>query len=279
MEALFIIICRYPLRFSSKITVNGPSFSRDTFISAPKIPCSTTGTCLLASEIIYSYNLFASSGAPASMKLGRFPLRQFAYKVNCETKSNSPFTSARDKLVFPFSSSKIRKSQKFFQIPVCIFPGIPTANADQNKKSFSNFSNCFSIYFNFCMIYTLNYKFHRLFFLRLFFCFSRKPIYFAWTNLAKKCKHSFDFRSMLRSTLCVFSAFYCNCLHFCFLLQILLPAWATLFRKRDLHSQYLYKTQHLQTSLFHQGYVRSASIQPHSEPQNRNADNHSRNSE
>ena len=78
MEALFIIICRYPLRFSSKITVNGPSFSRDTFISAPKIPCSTTGTCLLASEIIYSYNLFASSGAPASMKLGRFPLRQFA---------------------------------------------------------------------------------------------------------------------------------------------------------------------------------------------------------
>ena len=64
MEALFIIICRYPLRLSSKITVNGPSFSKDTFISAPKIPCSTTGTCLLASEIIYSYNLFASSGAP-----------------------------------------------------------------------------------------------------------------------------------------------------------------------------------------------------------------------
>ena len=115
MEALFIIICRYPLRFSSKITVNGPSFSRDTFISAPKIPCSTTGTCLLASEIIYSYNLFASSGAPASMKLGRFPLRQFAYKVNCETKSNSPFTSARYKLVFPFSSSKIRSPRSFFK--------------------------------------------------------------------------------------------------------------------------------------------------------------------
>ena len=150
MEALFIIICRYPLRFSSKITVNGPSFSRDTFISAPKIPCSTTGTCLLASEIIYSYNLFASSGAPASMKLGRFPLRQFAYKVNCETKSNSPvYIWPRDKFgLFHFHSIKNTKSQKFFQIPVCIFPGIPHGQRRSEQEIlFPIFSNCFSIYF------------------------------------------------------------------------------------------------------------------------------------
>ena len=41
---------------SSKSIVNGPSFIKDTFISAPKIPVSTTGTCSFAFSIIYSYN-------------------------------------------------------------------------------------------------------------------------------------------------------------------------------------------------------------------------------
>ena len=39
---------------SSKSIVNGPSFIKDTFISAPKIPVSTTGTCSFAFSIISS---------------------------------------------------------------------------------------------------------------------------------------------------------------------------------------------------------------------------------
>ena len=59
--------------YNSKITVNGPSFSNATFISAPNSPVSTTDTCFLHSSIIYSYNSFANSGFPASVKDGRLP--------------------------------------------------------------------------------------------------------------------------------------------------------------------------------------------------------------
>ena len=43
---------------SSRITVNGPSFSRETFISAPNIPCCTTA-------VSYTHLLFVGY-APAS---------------------------------------------------------------------------------------------------------------------------------------------------------------------------------------------------------------------
>ena len=51
----------------------------------------------------------------ASIKLGLFPFLQFAYSVNCETIKSSPFTSFKDRLVFPFSSSKIRSPSSFFK--------------------------------------------------------------------------------------------------------------------------------------------------------------------
>lgn len=38
----------------SSITVKGPSFTSDTFISAPKLPFSTIGTLSLHFSIIYS---------------------------------------------------------------------------------------------------------------------------------------------------------------------------------------------------------------------------------
>lgn len=63
--------------------------------------------------IIYSYNSSAICGSPASIKLGLFPFLQFAYGKLWNHQS-SPFTSFKDRLVFPFSSSKIRNSKTSF---------------------------------------------------------------------------------------------------------------------------------------------------------------------
>ena len=43
----------------SRMMVNGPSFRSSTFISAPKLPVSTTGSCFLHSAMIYSYSSLA----------------------------------------------------------------------------------------------------------------------------------------------------------------------------------------------------------------------------
>ena len=72
---------RDPYQFSSSI-VTGPSFVKDTFISAPKTPCSVCIPSSLDVFIKYSYSLFACSGFPALLKLGLFPFEQSAYKVN-----------------------------------------------------------------------------------------------------------------------------------------------------------------------------------------------------
>ena len=66
----------------SSTMVNGPSFISSTFISAPKLPVSTTGSSFLHAAMIYSYKLFASSGFPALIKDGRFPFLQSAYDEN-----------------------------------------------------------------------------------------------------------------------------------------------------------------------------------------------------
>ena len=66
---------------------------------------------ILHRSIRCSYKRSAISGAPAFTKLGRLPFLQSAYKVNWLMTNSSPPTSARLKLVFPFSSSKIRSLQ------------------------------------------------------------------------------------------------------------------------------------------------------------------------
>ena len=96
--------------------VNGPSFSRDTFISAPKIPFSTLGILSRHLLMIYSYSSFAISGLPALIKDGRFPFLQSAYSVNCDTSNNSPSTACRSRFVLPWASSKIRRPRSFLII-------------------------------------------------------------------------------------------------------------------------------------------------------------------
>ena len=62
----------------SRKTVKGPSFSSKTFMSAPNSPDWTEGQACFAFWIKYPYRSFAISGLPASVKEGRFPLRQLA---------------------------------------------------------------------------------------------------------------------------------------------------------------------------------------------------------
>lgn len=57
----------------STMIVTGPSFTNDTFISAPKIPVSTVNPYCLNSSLKDSHNGFATSGLAASIKLGRLP--------------------------------------------------------------------------------------------------------------------------------------------------------------------------------------------------------------
>jgi len=94
----------------SRIIVKGPSFTSSTAISAPKEPCSTTGTKALHRSIKYSYNSSASFGLPVPVNPGRLPCDVSAYKVNCDTIRSSPPTSLSDRFVFPFSSAKIRSA-------------------------------------------------------------------------------------------------------------------------------------------------------------------------
>jgi len=48
-------------------------------------------------------------GRAARSKLGRRPLRQSAYRVNCEITNKAPPASCTLRFIFPFSSGKIRK--------------------------------------------------------------------------------------------------------------------------------------------------------------------------
>ena len=70
-------------QFFSKIIVTGPSLTKLTCISAPKIPFLTS---IFSSSLHflqkYSYSSFALSGFAAFVKDGLFPLDVSAYKVN-----------------------------------------------------------------------------------------------------------------------------------------------------------------------------------------------------
>ena len=68
---------------------------------------------------LYAYDLRGSDddpGEPARVKEGRYPLRQSAYRVNCDTKRTAPPTSPSERLVLPFSSSNIRSFTSFASI-------------------------------------------------------------------------------------------------------------------------------------------------------------------
>lgn len=61
--------------------VTGPLFIRFTFISAPKIPVSTT-IFSLSFSLNFSQNFLAISGFSAPVKDGRFHFLQSAASVN-----------------------------------------------------------------------------------------------------------------------------------------------------------------------------------------------------
>ena len=104
--------------------------------TAPNTPVSTTGTCSRAFATIYSYSSSALCGSPASVKLGRFPFLQLAYRVNCETIRSCPSTSARDLFVFPFSSSKIRSPSSFFIYLSAVASSSPWPTPIRTRKPF-----------------------------------------------------------------------------------------------------------------------------------------------
>lgn len=63
----------YTLVFESITMVTGPSFSSETFISAPKIPDSVFSPDLEIAVLKYSNKGTALSGFAALIKEGRFP--------------------------------------------------------------------------------------------------------------------------------------------------------------------------------------------------------------
>ena len=105
-----------------------------TFMSAPNRPFSTTSTWVLHLSIKCLYRDSAIWGAPAFIKLGLFPLRQSAYRVNWLTTRSSPSTSSSDRLVFPFSSSNIRRRQ----ILSAIFSAICRVSPSATPNSIRN---------------------------------------------------------------------------------------------------------------------------------------------
>ena len=69
--------------YLSRTIVTGPSLTSDTSIIAPKRPVSTGGTPVARSRSQkWSKRRVASSGGAAPTKLGRFPLRVSARRVN-----------------------------------------------------------------------------------------------------------------------------------------------------------------------------------------------------
>lgn len=97
----------------SKTIVTGPSFSRATFISAPKIPVST-GIFSASFLLKYSQRFLAISGFQTFTNDGRFPFLQSAKSVNWLMERIFPFISCTERFIFSFSSRKILKLRIFF---------------------------------------------------------------------------------------------------------------------------------------------------------------------
>src|SRR5213082_257592 len=89
----------------SRISVTGPSFTSSTSIMAPNSPVSTRvplpAPRSRKSATNRSYSGIATSGGPASMKLGRRPLPASPYSVNFDTTSTPPCTSASARFILP----------------------------------------------------------------------------------------------------------------------------------------------------------------------------------
>src|SRR5204863_2783270 len=105
--------------FSSN-SVTGPSFTSSTSIIAPNSPVSMTvplpAPRSFRSATNRSYKGIATSGGAASMKLGRRPLLESPYRVNCDTTSNAPPTSASARFIFPWASPNTRSPRIFSAI-------------------------------------------------------------------------------------------------------------------------------------------------------------------
>ncbi len=84
----------YSLFFESIRIVTGPSFSKDTFISAPNLPVCTgrVDSCRRVSTN-FSYKGMAVSGLAERMNEGRLPFFVLAKSVNWLTTINSPSMS------------------------------------------------------------------------------------------------------------------------------------------------------------------------------------------
>jgi len=101
----------YSLFFVSMIMVTGPSLTRATFMSAPKVPVLTCLPVFSDRDVMkYSYSGMACSGRAALIKEGRLPFLYAACSVNWLTRSISPFTSLMSLFINPFSSLKTRRS-------------------------------------------------------------------------------------------------------------------------------------------------------------------------
>src|SRR6516164_1574024 len=75
------------------------------------LPTVTPSFCNASQNSAYS--LLASSGGAAVIKLGRRCPRASPYSVNCETTSALPFTSSKERFIFPAASSKTRRFASF----------------------------------------------------------------------------------------------------------------------------------------------------------------------
>src|SRR5205814_8289787 len=84
---------------SQKVT--GPSFTRLTFIWAPKRPLSTRGRASSAFSTNFRNSRSPSSGEAALEKLGRAPPWLSAARVNCGTASRPPRLPRKDRFIFP----------------------------------------------------------------------------------------------------------------------------------------------------------------------------------
>ena len=93
----------------SKAMVKGPSLVRVTCINAPKRPAAVRTPSASRARRKRSTRVSATAGSAASVKEGRLPFRVSAYRVNWLTTSASPATSSSDRLIFPASSSKMRR--------------------------------------------------------------------------------------------------------------------------------------------------------------------------
>src|SRR5881392_290174 len=122
----------------SRIRVTGPSFTSSTSIIAPNSPVSTRvplpAPRSLRRETNRSYNGTASSGGAASMKLGRRPFCTSPYRVNWDTTSTAPCTSASARFILPSASPNTRRPSSLSAIQASVSAVSEGANPARTRN-------------------------------------------------------------------------------------------------------------------------------------------------